>query len=84
MKRPSSRDLQLLAFEDRHMDEHVVFITYARAVMSELAGVRPDLIRGSGRPYQFATPHYHSNTVEGTDQLMRDIRAARIDEVKFV
>jgi hypothetical protein len=52
------------------MDEHVVFITYTRAVMSEFAGIRADLIRGSGRPCQFATPHYHSNIVEGTDQVV--------------
>jgi hypothetical protein len=31
--------LQLLTFEDRHRDEHVVFITNARAVMSEFAGI---------------------------------------------
>ena len=65
------------------MDEHVLFVTCARAVMSELAGIRADLIRGSGKALHIATAHYRSDTVEGIDQLMRDIRAGRIDEVNI-
>jgi hypothetical protein len=65
------------------MDVHYLFVTCARSVMSQLVGIRADVIRGYGRAIHVATAHHRSDTVEGIDQLMRDIRACRIEEVNI-
>ena len=65
------------------MDEAYIFIASLHSVMSQLIRVRADLARHSGSGARVEAQEYRCDTVEGLDQLLSDIRARRIDEVRI-
>jgi hypothetical protein len=65
------------------MDEPYIFVASLHSVMSQLIRVRADLARQSGSGARVDAREYRCDTVEGLDQLLSDIRARRIDEVRI-
>lgn len=65
------------------MDEPYICIASLHSVMSQLIRVRADLARHCGSGARVDVREHHCDTVERLDQLLSDIRARRIDEVRI-
>ena len=65
------------------MDEPYIYIASLHSVIAQLIRVRADLARHSGSGARVDAQEYRCDTVERLDQVLRDIRARRINELRI-